>query len=213
MRASCSCLCPAALFTCLAGVPGASAEAAGIGRPAPQEGRSTSAEPDTGASRRASASTPRRSIPAHAAEFDRQAAAALAAAALTDGSPRVRAAAARELGDVGDEMSIPLIQPLLFDSEPEVREAAIEAIAGIGGARAAWTLGLALSDVDPDLREAAVYALGRVGGRTAIDVVRPALHDETRIVRAAAAEVLAAEAGNRWGRESYSESRKTTPDP
>lgn len=203
MRASCSCLCPAALFTCLVGVPGASAEATGIGRPSPQKGRSTSSQPGTGASRRASASNP----------FDRQAAAALAAAALTDGSPRVRAAAARELGEVGDEMSIPLIQPLLFDSELEVREAAIEAIAGIGGARAAWTLGLALSDADPDLREAAVYALGRVGGRTAIDLVRPALHDESRLVRAAAAEVLAAEAGYRRGRESYSGSRRTTPEP
>ena len=120
-----------------------------------------------------------------------RAAAALAAAALSDPDARVREEAVRGLGELGRPASIEALEQALLDPEQDVREAVIEALTDIGGAASAWALVLALGDQAASLREDAVYALGEIGGDFAVDILRQALADEEAAVREAAEETLA----------------------
>ena len=80
-------------------------------------------------------------------------------AALLDGSERVRAAAARGLGRVGEGAAEPLLRAL-DDSSLDVREAAVTALGAVWSVRVAADLRVSLFDeLHADLRWAAALAL------------------------------------------------------
>ncbi len=118
-------------------------------------------------------------------------AAALAAAALSDGDVAVREEAVYVLSEIGGEAGTQLIGQALMDPDSRVREAAVEAFADMGGERSAQALAIVLYDDDPALREDAVYALDEIGGATANALLQQALADQDSSVREAAAQLLA----------------------
>ncbi len=83
--------------------------------------------------------------------------------ALFDDSPRVRAAAARGLGEFGDAAAMVRLLEALDDEDPDVRDAASAAIsdliARLGDAEAVTALVEGLGSEDPAAREAADAAL------------------------------------------------------
>lgn len=112
--------------------------------------------------------------------------------ALSDKDPRIRAAAAEALGEVGDPSAIePLGKALTGDDDSDVREAAAEALGELGLPNAVPVLRAGLKDTDSDVREAVVDALGDIGGLEAERVLRQALADPDEDVRDAAVAALA----------------------
>jgi len=112
--------------------------------------------------------------------------------ALADKDPRIRAAAAEALGEVGDPSAIePLGKALASDADSNVREAAAEALGDVGSPNAIPMLRGGLRDADSDVREAVVDALAGIGGPEAERVLRQALADSDEDVRDAAAAALA----------------------
>lgn len=83
------------------------------------------------------------------------------------GEPGVRAAAARELGDLKETGSVATLTRLLNDPAPEVRGAAAHALAETGSPLATLPLMRRLEDPDPRVREAVIVALGRTRDRRA----------------------------------------------
>ena len=120
-----------------------------------------------------------------------EAAAALAAAALSDADASVRVEAVLGLGEIGDEADLESLEDVLLDLDAGVRVAAIEAITDIGGDDSAWTLAIALTDEEASVREETVYALGEIGGEIAIRLLQQALADENSSIREAVTEALA----------------------
>jgi HEAT repeat protein len=86
---------------------------------------------------------------------------------LEDDSHSMRAAAARALGEIGDERAVgPLIACLNNTSVPEVvRMAAAEALGAIGDSSALRPLRTALLDHDPEVRDTAKQALDQINVR------------------------------------------------
>jgi hypothetical protein len=112
--------------------------------------------------------------------------------ALADKDPRIRAAAAEALGEVGDASAVePLGKALASDADSDVRDAAAEALGDIGSPNAVPLLSAGLRDADEDVRETVVDALGSIGGPDAERVLRQALSDPDEDVRDAAAAALA----------------------
>jgi HEAT repeat protein len=86
---------------------------------------------------------------------------------LEDDSHSMRAAAARALGEIGDERALgPLIACLNNSGVPEVvRMAAAEALGAIGDSSALRPLRTALLDHDPEVRDTAKQALDQINVR------------------------------------------------
>lgn len=83
-------------------------------------------------------------------------------AALRDGAPQVRSAAAVALADLGATQALPALLVAVEDDDAHVRQMAITALGEIGDARATERLRRALSDRRPEVRFQAVIAFPRV---------------------------------------------------
>ena len=112
------------------------------------------------------------------------------AKALQDENERVRSAACRVLGEIGDPQAIPHLLQALHDEDRDVREAACLALGRIGDPQAIPHLLQALHDEDRAVRRAACLALGRIGDPQAIPPLIQALQNEGYEVREAACEAL-----------------------
>jgi hypothetical protein len=113
--------------------------------------------------------------------------------ALTDPDVKVRAAAVRILGEIGDPVAGWELRRALADPRVQIRAAAAEALGRIGDPEAIPALTKAIAD--PELRVgcAAVAALQRIGDPRAIPALCRAMHhDSYRSVAEAAAAALAA---------------------
>jgi len=111
---------------------------------------------------------------------------------LNDQDPRVRAAAAEALGELGDESAIEALgKALAKDSDSDVRESVADALGEMGSPNSVQVLRAGLKDSDEDVRAAVVDALGEVGGAEAERVLRQALADQDEDVRDAAVAALA----------------------
>lgn len=84
---------------------------------------------------------------------------------LGDEDPRVRAAAAVALGDLGAAEQLPALLVAVEDDAPHVRQMAINALGEIGDARALPRLRRALTDARPEVRYQSVIAFARVADR------------------------------------------------
>ena len=103
---------------------------------------------------------------------------------------RVRHAACRALGQLGDLRAVELLIARLGDGDPDVREAAYEALVQIGEP-AVERLIRALGYWESWVRKAACEALGRIG-KPAVEPLIRALGDRDSWVRKAACEALEA---------------------
>jgi flavodoxin/ferredoxin len=107
---------------------------------------------------------------------------------------RVRAAAARALGDIGHERARRALVAALSvrqgDDGAATREAAAEALGRIGDEGTAKHLTSALCDENRHVRCAAVTALGHIGNGGAVESLTLAQRDAHWPVRQAAAEAL-----------------------
>jgi len=84
---------------------------------------------------------------------------------LNDEDKAVRASAAEELGDFGDQTAINPLIKALEDNDARVRESVVEALGLIGGKSVISNLMEALRDQDEDVRDAAAEALGDINER------------------------------------------------
>jgi len=80
-------------------------------------------------------------------------------AALKDGDPGVRQAAAESLGRIGDPRAVDPLAGLLGDANVEVRRSAVEALGNVEDARAIPALTRAAADASPVVRREAAEAL------------------------------------------------------
>ena len=87
---------------------------------------------------------------------------------LNDEDKAVRASAAEELGDFGDQTAIDPLIKALEDNDARVRESVLEALGLIGGKRVISKLMEALRAEDEDVRDAAAEALGDINERLRI---------------------------------------------
>ncbi len=117
-------------------------------------------------------------------------AAALAAVVLSDLDPDTRAEAVYSLGDLGVELTLPVLESAVVDTDRRVRMAAVGVAADMGSDGSAWVLAVVLDDDRVELREEAVYALAEIGGEVAVELLLRALADETDSVRESATQVL-----------------------
>jgi HEAT repeat protein len=95
-----------------------------------------------------------------------------AALQYEDGDPReqarIRAQAARALGEIGEPETVQPLLGALDDESGLVRCSAARALGAIGDDRAAEPLITALQDRDGAVRREAVRALGRIGSSQAV---------------------------------------------
>ena len=103
---------------------------------------------------------------------------------------RVRNAAAKALGNIGDPRAIDSLIATLSDKAAFVRYAAAEALGKIGDQRAVDPLIEAAKDEDDFVRKSAVTALGEIGDRRAFDVLAGCLADGMMPVVEAAEDAL-----------------------
>lgn len=121
-------------------------------------------------------------------------------AALSQDTPKVRATAARALGEVDSERALPYLLTALQDGEPGVREGAARAIGkltvGVAGVLSTEALNqsgfgalarVVQTDSVSAVRAASAEALGRLGGERAIPILASLLEVEEGgdVVRAA----------------------------
>ena len=112
--------------------------------------------------------------------------------ALGDGSPSLRKAAIKALGDAGSTVAEPALLSLSKDPDASLRRAAIVSLASIRGRDFVRNLIIILkTDEDALVRERAVELLGNFESKAALPVVRGALDDTDARVREAALEVVA----------------------
>ncbi len=90
--------------------------------------------------------------------------------ALRDKDQRIRAEAAKALGELGDARAVEPLVATLADPDLEVRGRAILALALVGDARAVEPLTRALNDAKTDVRDKAAIALGKVMERKGPEV-------------------------------------------
>ena len=109
---------------------------------------------------------------------------------LKDANDRVRLAAARALGNVGDERSTLALTARLDDPQAQVRAAAAAALGNIADARATPALVRAWPDPDAHVRASIASALGAVRDMRGAHVLMAALSDAEVHVRRVAAEAL-----------------------
>jgi HEAT repeat protein len=101
---------------------------------------------------------------------------ALERALKGDADPRVRAAAAVGLADVGASEALPGLLVAVEDDDAGVRQMALTALGEIGDARAAQRLERALRDERPEVRYQAVIAYARVAADDAPAVAAALAH-------------------------------------
>jgi HEAT repeat protein/beta-lactamase regulating signal transducer with metallopeptidase domain len=114
------------------------------------------------------------------------------AAALTDGDPLVRLAAAEGLGAIEDPRAVEaLSRALRTDESVEVRRMAAWALGEIEDAAGVPALSDALrSDRDEEVRRMAAWALGEIESATAVEALGAALKDSSPEVRKTAVWAL-----------------------
>ena len=124
-------------------------------------------------------------------ETDARAVAGLSAA-LTDGDPLVRLAAAEGLGGIEDPRAVEaLSKALRSDESVEVRRMAAWALGEIEDAAGVPALSDALrSDKDEEVRRMAAWALGEIESSTAVEALGAALKDSSPEVRKTAVWAL-----------------------
>jgi HEAT repeat protein/beta-lactamase regulating signal transducer with metallopeptidase domain len=124
-------------------------------------------------------------------EADERAVAGLSAA-LTDGDPLVRLAAAEGLGGLEDPRAVEaLSKALRTDESVEVRRMAAWALGEIEDAAGVPALSDALrSDRDEEVRRMAAWALGEIESATAVEALGAALKDSSPEVRKTAVWAL-----------------------
>lgn len=113
------------------------------------------------------------------------------ASALTDPSPRVRAAAAAGLAERGEESAVPLLATRLAQDKDEfVRKITAYALGGFHGHERTAALVGALKDKDMEVRGAVAVSLGDHPDAEAMPALSAALSDKSAFVRAQAAHAL-----------------------
>lgn len=111
--------------------------------------------------------------------------------ALTDNSPRVRAAVVDALSERGsDSVALLLVARLAEDKEQFVRKAAAYALAKFRSSERTAALIKALNDKDVEVRGAAAVSLGDHADTNAVAPLSDALADKMPFVRAQAARAL-----------------------
>jgi len=111
--------------------------------------------------------------------------------ALTDNSPRVRAAVINALSERGsDSVALLLVTRLAEDNEQFVRKAAAYALAKFHSPERTAALIKALNDKDIEVRGAAAVSLGDHADANAVAALSAALGDKSSFVRAQAARGL-----------------------
>ncbi len=111
-------------------------------------------------------------------------------AQLGDKEPKVRASAARALGEIGDPQSVQPLIKALSDRNSGVRGLAATALGRIGDPQAVQPLIRALEDNIDGVRLSAAEALGKIGDPQAVQSLTKALEDENESVRRYAAGAL-----------------------
>jgi HEAT repeat protein len=113
------------------------------------------------------------------------------ASALTDPSPRVRAAAAAGLAERGEESAVPLLASRLAqDKDKFVRKTAAYALGGFHGRERTSALVAAIKDKDMEVRGAVAVSLGDHPDAEAVPALSAALSDKSAFIRAQAAHAL-----------------------
>jgi HEAT repeat protein len=103
---------------------------------------------------------------------------------------RVRQAAAKSLGQIGDAQAMEPLIAALKNNYESVRQAAAEALGQTGDARAVEPLIVALKDDEESVRQAAAEALGQTGDARAVEPLIVALKDDKGSVHQTAARAL-----------------------
>jgi len=103
---------------------------------------------------------------------------------------RVRNAAAKALGNIGDPRAVDSLIAALSDKAAFVRCAAAEALGKLGNQRAVDSLIEATKDEDDLVRKSAVIALGEIGDGRAFDTLAGCLVDVNTFVIEAAKDAL-----------------------
>jgi HEAT repeat protein len=112
------------------------------------------------------------------------------AQALQDEDWRVRRAACKALGEIGDAQAVPHLVQVLQDWDRGVREEACKALGAIGDPQAIQHLIQALQDREWWICHAACAALGAIGDSQAIPLLVQILQDTEGRVRRMACEAL-----------------------
>ena len=113
------------------------------------------------------------------------------ASALTDPSPRVRAAVASGLAERGEAWAVPLlVSRLAQDKDKFVRKTTGYALGGFHGRERTAALVAALKDKDTEVRGAVAVSLGDHPDAEAVPALSAALSDKSAFVRAQAAHAL-----------------------
>ena len=95
------------------------------------------------------------------------------------------------LGQMGNEVSTPVLVDALNDDDPETRGYAVWALGASRDTSVVSHLLPLLDEDDPGLRKLTAYALGHLGVPRSIDKLKPLLHDPVDDVRWNAALALA----------------------
>jgi HEAT repeat protein len=99
--------------------------------------------------------------------------------AINDRDPRVKAAAMRAIGQIGDARAVQgLSDQLAHYKRGDLAVAAVEGLAGIGHASSAPAFEVALRDRDADFRRLAAEGLGRSGNAASARALEAALAKE-----------------------------------
>ncbi len=109
---------------------------------------------------------------------------------MDSSSDVVREAAARELGELGDNYASERLIQALGDLDVDVRYAAAEALGKLKSTAAIKPLIRLLDDDDPDVCATCCTALAHVGAEEAIDSIVGKLENRDRFVREAAVRAL-----------------------
>jgi HEAT repeat protein/beta-lactamase regulating signal transducer with metallopeptidase domain len=118
-------------------------------------------------------------------------------AALKDGDPGVRTAAAESLGRIGDPRAVEPLGNLVSDQNLEVRRAAVEALGELEDPRAIPALTRAAKDSNPAVRREAAEALLSLDAPNATEPLLALLSDSDPKVRVMAMEGLSRQGDRR----------------
>ncbi len=110
--------------------------------------------------------------------------------ALTHRDPKVRMAAGRALGDLGDAQAVNSLATALQDKDKYFRLVIAEALGRIGDGKTVEPLITALRDEDQDVRRTAAKLLGESGDAKAVDPLVTAFQDKDKFFRLVIAEAL-----------------------